>query len=94
MSERHGSPDVAGVCGRCDRSRDWPASRAAGWLALVVAAAIDGKASKLTAIIVYTGRSIAMLGCSAAYSLLQSSRRRDFLRRLDQSAIFLMIAGT
>ena len=67
---------------------------AARSLALAVAAAIDGKASKLTAIIVYTGGLIAMLGCSAAYSLLQSNRQRDFLRRLDQSAIFLMIAAT
>jgi len=45
---------------------------AAGSLALIVAAAIDGK----------------------AYNVLQWSRRRDLLRRLDQSAIFLMIAGT
>jgi len=67
---------------------------AAGSLALIVAAAIDGKASKLTAIIVYTGGLIAMLGCSAAYNVLQGSSRRDLLRRLDQSAIFLMIAGT
>ena len=67
---------------------------AAGSLALLVAAVIDGKASKLTAIIVYTTGLIAMLGCSAAYNILLWSRRRDFLRRLDQSAIFLMIAGT
>jgi predicted membrane channel-forming protein YqfA (hemolysin III family) len=38
--------------------------RAAGSLDLVVAAAIDGKTSKLTAIVVYTGGLIAMLGCS------------------------------
>jgi hemolysin III len=67
---------------------------AVGSLALIVAVAIDGKASKLTAIIVYTGGLIAMLSCSAAYNVFQSSRRRDLLRRLDQSAIFLMIAGT
>jgi hemolysin III len=67
---------------------------AAGSLVLLVAVAIDGKAAKLTAIIVYTGGLIAMLGCSAAYHVLHSSRRREFLRRLDQSAIFLMIAGT
>lgn len=67
---------------------------AAGSLALIVAVAIDGRASKLAAIIVYTGGLIAMLSCSAAYNVLRSSRRRDLLRRLDQSAIFLMIAGT
>jgi hemolysin III len=95
MSEQHGSPDVAGICGRRDRSRDGLLVAAAGSFALVDAAAIDRKASRLTAIIVYTGGISglnAMFGCSAAYSPLQSSHRRDFLRRLDQSAIFLMIA--
>jgi hemolysin III len=67
---------------------------AAGSLVLLVAVAIDGKAAKLPAIIVYIGGLIAMLGCSAAYHVFQSPRRREFLRRLDQSAIFLMIAGT
>jgi hypothetical protein len=27
MSERHGSADVPGICGRCDRSRDRPSGR-------------------------------------------------------------------
>ena len=35
-----------------------------------------------------------MLGCSAAYNLLRTSRRRDWLRRFDHAAIFAMIAGT
>ena len=35
-----------------------------------------------------------MLGCSAAYSLASNAPRKGFLRRLDHSAIFLMIAGT
>jgi hemolysin III len=35
-----------------------------------------------------------MLGCSAAYQILRSSRRRELLRCFDHTAIFLMIAGT
>jgi predicted membrane channel-forming protein YqfA (hemolysin III family) len=35
-----------------------------------------------------------MLGGSAAGTILLWCRGRDFLRRLDQSAIFLMIAAT
>jgi predicted membrane channel-forming protein YqfA (hemolysin III family) len=49
-----------------------------GSLALAVAATIDGKASKLTAIMVYTGRLIAMLGSSAAYSLLNRAAGGTF----------------
>jgi hemolysin III len=67
---------------------------AVGASALIVAVAIDGRASKLAAISIYAGGLIAMLGCSAAYNVLHTSRWRDLLRRLDQSAIFLMIAGT
>jgi len=37
---------------------------------------------------------LAMLGCSAAYQILRSSRRRELLRCFDHTAIFLMIAGT
>ena len=35
-----------------------------------------------------------MLGCSAVYHVWRSCRRRDWLRRLDHAAIFVMIAGT
>jgi hemolysin III len=35
-----------------------------------------------------------MLGCSAAYNLASNTSRREFLRKLDHAAIFLMIAGT
>ncbi len=37
---------------------------------------------------------LSMLCFSAAYNLGWRSRHRDLLRRLDQAAIFLMIAGT
>lgn len=42
----------------------------------------------------YSVGFMAMLICSAVYHLRRSSDRRDFLRRLDHAAIFVMIAGT
>ena len=44
--------------------------------------------------LVYSLCLLTMLGCSAAYSLASNAPRKGFLRRLDHSAIFLMIAGT
>jgi hemolysin III len=35
-----------------------------------------------------------MFSCSAAYNLCPPSNTKEFLRRLDHAAIFLMIAGT
>jgi hemolysin III len=61
---------------------------------LVVAASTRGSPLELAAIATYSGGLLAMLGCSAAYQLLRSSRRRELLRCFDHSAIFLMIAGT
>jgi hemolysin III len=61
---------------------------------LVIAAATRGTPLELAALITYSGGLLAMLGCSAAYQLLRSSRRRELLRCVDHSAIFLMIAGT
>jgi hemolysin III len=37
---------------------------------------------------------LAMLGCSALYSLAKPSARKENLRRLDRAAIFTMIAGS
>jgi hemolysin III len=37
---------------------------------------------------------ITMLACSTAYNLTKPTRARPFLRRLDEAAIFLMIAGS
>jgi hemolysin III len=47
-----------------------------------------------SASIVYSVCLVAMLGCSAAYHLDSNTSRREFLRTLDQDAIFPMIAGT
>jgi hemolysin III len=46
------------------------------------------------AIALYSACAIAMLGCSALYNLARPSRIRRLLRRLDETAIFMMIAGT
>jgi hemolysin III len=61
---------------------------------LVIAAATRGSPLELAALITYSGGLLAMFGCSAAYQLLRSSRRRELLRCFDHTAIFLMIAGT
>ena len=43
---------------------------------------------------IYAAGLMAMLGCSALYNLTADVGRKRLLRRLDQAAIFLMIAGT
>lgn len=65
-----------------------------GTAILVVAAATQGGPLELAAVVTYSGGLLAMLGCSAAYQILRSSRRRELLRCFDHTAIFLMIAGT
>jgi hemolysin III len=66
----------------------------AGAGALLVLAVLDDPAIPLAPLFVYAAGLVAMLGCSAAYNLLRSSRRREWLRRFDHAAIFAMIAGT
>lgn len=46
------------------------------------------------AIALYSACAIAMLGCSALYNLARPSRIRPLLQRLDETAIFMMIAAT
>ena len=58
---------------------------------LIVAAQSPGQ---MAPVLVYVVGLLAMLGCSAAYNLRISSSRREWLRRLDHAAIFVMIAGT
>ena len=65
-----------------------------GTAILVIAAATRGSPLEFAALITYSGGLLAMLGCSAAYQILRSSRRREVLRCFDHTAIFLMIAGT
>lgn len=63
---------------------------AAGVVAMLHVAG-DGQ---LLPVAVYLAGLLAMLGCSAVYSVWRSCRWRDWLRRLDHAAIFVMIAGT
>ena len=61
---------------------------------LVGIAAAVAVVPTFSASLVYSVCLVAMLGCSAAYNLASNTPRREFLRRLDHAAIFLMIAGT
>jgi hemolysin III len=66
----------------------------AGAIALVGLTLFSGNPLLAAPLLIYAAGLVAMLGCSAAYNLLRSSRRRDWLRRFDHAAIFAMIAGT
>ena len=63
-------------------------------ITLVVVTAIDSEPGDLAPILIYAAGLVAMLGCSAAYNVFDTSVRRDWLRRFDHAAIFAMIAGT
>jgi hemolysin III len=69
-------------------------------LGTVGSVVLVGEASTTTdrlvkfAVLIYAACLVAMLFCSAAYNLAVTSPRREFLRRLDHAAIFLLIAGT
>lgn len=60
-------------------------------LAMAIGSPVGGQVAPAA---VYLVGLIAMLGCSAIYNVWRSCRRRDWLRRLDHAAIFVMIAGT
>jgi hemolysin III len=49
---------------------------------------------RLIGVSVYSLCLLAMLGCSLLYRSVTATDRRQFLRRLDHSAIFTMIAGS
>jgi hemolysin III len=63
-------------------------------VAVLVGLAASAASITLLSILAYSVGLTAMLGCSAAYHIQRSSKHREFLRRLDHAAIFLMIAGT
>lgn len=64
-----------------------------GGIGLFVMAA-GSPASQIVPVGVYVAGLLAMLTCSALYHVLHRHPRRDWLRRLDHAAIFVMIAGT
>jgi len=66
----------------------------AGALGLLAMAARAPEGAPLVPTSVYVARLLAMLTCSALYHVLRAHPRRDWLRRLDHAAIFVMIAGT
>ena len=66
----------------------------AGVVAMLAVAAQSAASGQLLPIAVYLAGLLAMLGCSTVYNAWRSCRRRDWLRRLDHAAIFVMIAGT
>lgn len=66
----------------------------AGPILIALAAIWSGNWSIVTATSVYVICLIAMLGCSALYNMVRSPALNARLRRLDQSAIYMKIAGT
>ncbi|HEY3888179.1 MAG TPA: hemolysin III family protein [Caulobacteraceae bacterium] len=68
---------------------------AAGGVVLIVLCVVTGGGAGLAAATgLYSLCLITMLACSTAYNLTRPTRARPFLRRLDEAAIFLMIAGS
>ncbi len=65
-----------------------------GAAALLWLASSRGGAGEVAAVAVYSGGLLVMLGCSCAYNLARWTKHGAWLCRLDQSAIFVMIAGT
>lgn len=65
-----------------------------GSVALLWIASTRREANDIAAVGVYSTCLLVMLICSCAYNLSRSTRHRDWLRALDNSAIFVMIAGT
>ncbi len=65
-----------------------------GAVALLWIAMKRGDAEDVAASAIYSSGLVAMLGCSFAYNLARWTRHGNWLRSLDNSAIFVMIAGT
>jgi hemolysin III len=61
---------------------------------ITLAAVWFGDASTVIAAIVYGLSLIGMFACSALYNMTPLPHWKDLLRRIDQSAIYLKIAGT
>src|SRR6202790_2579921 len=61
---------------------------------LIVLAGVFASAYEVVVVSVYAAGLLAMLGFSAAYNLWPVSHRKWWLRRLDHSAIYILIAAT
>jgi hemolysin III len=65
-----------------------------GAAVLAILAVREGDLMELTAVAIYLAGFLAMFGFSAAYNLWPISPFKWWLRRLDHSAIYLLIAAT
>lgn len=61
---------------------------------LIVLASVYLTGAQVAAVVIYATGLLAMLGISATYNLLPVSRWKWRMRRLDHSAIYLLIAAT
>lgn len=65
-----------------------------GSTVLLAEAAERARALMIVSVAVYGVGLVCMIGASALYNFAAPSRRKEWFRRLDHAAIFLMIAGT
>jgi hemolysin III len=65
-----------------------------GAATLIARMASGANRGEILPVVAYVIGLLSMLGCSAAYNMTPLSSARPLLRRFDQAAIFLMIAGT
>lgn len=85
---------------RAERDADWwvhavgLAAAAVGGLVLLGWSLKKGDFGQAAATSLYALCLVAMLSASAAYNLTRPSQARRLLRRLDEAAIFLLIAGS
>ena len=70
------------------------AAAAGGGVLIALSMWTGGGAGLALATGLYSLCLITMLACSTAYNLTKPTAARPFLRRLDEAAIFLMIAGS
>jgi hemolysin III len=70
------------------------AALAGGVVLIVLSVVTGGGAGLAVATGLYSLCLVTMLACSTTYNLTNPTRARPFLRRLDEAAIFLMIAGS
>jgi len=66
----------------------------AGGAALMIVASLYANVSQVAAVAIYIAGLAAMIGFSAAYNLWPLTPVKWWLRRLDHSAIYLLIAAT
>lgn len=67
---------------------------AVGGIILLVVSGRTGGAAQVVAMTLYALGMITMLALSLAYNMTRKVQRKPILRRLDEAAIFVMIAGS